>query len=125
VFWLLEDKANFHGEEVVEFLRQLRRRMPRFTVIWDRNQIHGRSKAVKAYLAQHPEVVAEDLPGYAPECNPDELVWCWVKYGRLCNYAAPDTKALRGSVEAELGTLQEQAYELLDFLDYTGLSLAA
>jgi transposase len=125
VFWLLEDKANFHGEEVVEFLKQLRRRMPRFTVIWDRNRIHGKSKAVKAYLAEHPEVVAEDLPGYAPECNPDELVWCWVKYGRLCNYAAPDTKALRGSVEAELGTLQEQAYELLDFLDYTGLSLAA
>lgn len=124
-FWLLQDKANFHGEEVVEFLKQLRQRMPRFTVIWDRNNIHSRSRVVKAYLAEHPEIVVEDLPGYAPECNPDELVWCWVKYGRLCNYAAPDTEALRGSVETELGTLQEQAYELLDFLDHTGLSLAA
>lgn len=124
-FWLLPDKANFHGEEVVAFLKQLRQEMPRFTVIWDRNNIHSRSRVVKAYLAEHPEIVTEDLPGYAPELNPDELVWRWVKYGRLCNYAAPDTRALRESVEAELGTLQEQAYELLDFLDHTGLSLTA
>jgi hypothetical protein len=37
------------------------------TILWDRNQIHGRSKAVKAYLAKHPEIVTEDFPAYAPE----------------------------------------------------------
>src|SRR5262245_13451901 len=26
--------------------------------------------------SRYPEIVAEDLPGYAPELNPDELVWC-------------------------------------------------
>jgi transposase len=124
-FQLLPDKENFHGEEVVAFLKQLRRDMPRFTVIWDRNNIHSRSRVVKAYLAEHPEIVTEDLPGYAPELNPDELVWCWVKYGRLCNYAAANTQALRGSVETELETLQTHAYELLSFLDHTGLKLAA
>ena len=34
------------------------------------------------------EVVAEDFPGYAPDLNPDEEVWSWTKYGRLCNLAA-------------------------------------
>ena len=43
-----------------------------------------------------------DFPGYAPELNPDEMVWGWTKYGRLCNYAAADLTVLRERVEAEL-----------------------
>jgi transposase len=123
-FWLLPDKENFPGEEVVEFLKQWRREMPRFTVLWDRNKIHGKSRVVQAYLADHPEIVAEDLPSYAPELNPDELVWCWTKYSRLANYPAPNLQALRQRVEAELEELRQQAYMLLDFLDHTGLRLA-
>lgn len=123
-FRLLPDKENFHGGEVVEFLKQLRRRLPRFTVVWDRSRIHGKSKAVRTYLAGHPEIVAEDLPGYAPELNPDELVWCWTKYGRLSNYAAPDLGALRERVEAELEYLRGHPDALWDFIDHTELPLA-
>lgn len=94
-FRLLPAKENFNAERIVEFMQQLRGEMPRFTVVWDRSRIHSRSKAVKAYLAEHPEIVAEDFPGYAPELNPDEMVWCWTKYGRMCNWAAPDVGALR------------------------------
>ncbi len=122
-FWLLPDKENFHGEEVVEFLKQLRRELPRFTVIWDRSKIHGRSRVVKAYLAGHPEIVTEDLPGYVPELNPDELVWCWTKYSRLANYPAQSLAAWRERVEAELAELRKRAYMLWDFLDHTGLRL--
>ena len=124
VFQLLPDKENFHGEEVVAFLKLLRHELRRFTVVWDRNQIHSRSKVVRAYLAGHPEIVAEDFPGYAPELNPDELVWCWTKYGRLCNYAAPNLRELRERVEAELEDLRDHPYNLLDFIDHTELPLA-
>src|ERR1041385_2765241 len=34
-FELLPDKQNFHGEEVVAFLKQLKRHLGRFTVVWD------------------------------------------------------------------------------------------
>src|SRR6516225_11662896 len=54
---------NVHGEDVAAFLADLHRRLGRLTVIWDRNQIHSKSKAVKAWLAKHPDVVAEDFPG--------------------------------------------------------------
>jgi transposase len=124
-FQLLPDKENFHAEEVLDFLKALRRRFRRFTVIWDRSRIHGRSRVVRAYLGQHPEIVAEDLPAYAPELNPDELVWCWTKYGRMANYAAPDMRALRERVESELGYLEKHSYDLLDFVDHTELTLAA
>src|SRR3984957_5358108 len=63
LFQLLPDKENFHGAEVVAFLKLVRRQLRRFTVVWDRNQIHSRSKVVRAYLADHPEIVVEDFPG--------------------------------------------------------------
>jgi len=125
LFQLLPDKENFHGEEVVAFLKLVRRHLRRFTVVWDRNQIHSRSKAVRAYLAKHSEIVVEDFPGYAPELNPDELVWCWTKYGRLSNYAAPSVAALREQVLGELEDLQQHPYMLLDFINHTGLPLDA
>jgi transposase len=124
-FQLLPDQQNLHGAEVVAFLRRVRRRLRRFTVIWDRSQIHSRSKVVRTYWAKHPEIVVEDLPAYAPALNPDELVWCWTKYGRLANYAAVDLAALRERVEVELTELRAHAYALLDFIEHTKLPLAA
>jgi transposase len=122
-FWLPPDKENVHGAEVVQFLKQLRTRLPRFTVIWDRSTIHTKSRVVKAYLAKHPEIVAEDFPGYAPELNPEEQVGGWAKCGRLSNDAAPDTAALRASVTAELEELRQHPYELWDFIEHTGLPI--
>jgi transposase len=122
-FWLLPDQKTFHGEEVSS-PKQLRQMLPRFTVIWDRNGIHSKARGVKKYLAEHPEVVAEDFPGDAPELNPDELVWGWTKYGRLSNYAPENLKVLREHVEAELEDLRQHPYDLLDFIDHTKLPLA-
>src|SRR5439155_23614232 len=122
-YQLLPDKENFHGEEVVDFLGQLHQHLHRFTVVWDRNKIHGRSRAVRAFLTEHAGVVAEDFPSYAPELNPDELVWCWTKYERLGNYAPPNLLALREQVQVELEYLRQHPYALLDFLDHTELPL--
>ena len=85
---------NIHAEDVVDFLAELRRRLGPLTVIWDRNQIHSKAKVVKAWLAKHRDVVAEDFPGYVPDLNPDEGVWGWTKYGRLSNLAAENIDVL-------------------------------
>ena len=75
------------GPDIVAFLAELKQQLGGpFTVIWDGSNIHSRSRLVKAYLAKHPELVAETLPSYAPELNPDEGVWGWSKYGRLANF---------------------------------------
>lgn len=88
-FDLLPVHRTVHAEEVAEFPRGLRRRLRGpFTGVWDRHTIHSRAKAVRAYLAKHPEIVAEDLPAYAPQLNPDVWVYSWTKYGRLANLAA-------------------------------------
>jgi transposase len=123
-FELLPDNANVRGEDVVAYLRKLRAalRGP-MTVVWDRNQIHGRSKAVKAFLAAHPDVVAEDFPAYAPELNPDEGVWGWAKYGWLSNLAAEDTDTLRDHLTDLLVELKFRPDLLASFIEETNLPL--
>jgi transposase len=112
---------NARGDDVVAFLKELRRRLGPFTVVWDRNQIHGRSRAVRAWLAGHPGVVAEDFPGYVPDLNPDEGVWGWAKYGRLANLAAEDADELWGWVVDELVEVKHRPELLNAFIRETKL----
>ena len=112
---------NVRGEDVAGFLKELRRRLGPVTVVWDRNQIHSKSRAVRAWLAGHPDVVAEDFPGYTPELNPDEGVWGWAKYGRLANLAAEDKEQLWDCVVEELITVKHRPDLLRGFIQETGL----
>ena len=116
-FMLLGDNKNFHGEEVVLFLQQLKGEVGGpWTIVWDRNQIHSRSRVVKAWLAKHPEVVVEDFPGHAPDTNPDEEVWSWTKYSQLCNLAPADVVELRQRVWDALVALKDQPQLLTSFI---------
>lgn len=125
-FDLLPDDANVKAQDVVAFLRTLKARLGGpFTVLWDGHNIHSRSRLVREYLAKHPEIVAETLPPYTPELNPDEGVWGWTKYGRLANLAAENAGQLRDHVLEELVTLKHEPALLAAFIEETGLSMAA
>jgi transposase len=112
---------NIRGPDVVTFLAELHRRLGRLTVVWDRNQIHSKAKVVKAWLAEHPDVVAEDFPGYVPDLNPDEGVWGWTKYGQLPNLAANDKDDLWNWVVEELVTVKHRPDLLRGFIRQTEL----
>jgi transposase len=78
---------------------------------------------VKAYLANHPEIVTEEFPAYAPELNPDEGVWGWTKYGRLSNLAAENTDVLRDHLIDLLVDLKLDPGLLASFIEETKLPL--
>ena len=102
-FELLPEGLNVTAEDIVAFLNELRRERPGpLTVIWDRHNIHSRARLVKDWLAQQEDVVLEDLPGYAPALNPDEMVWAWLKYGRLSNLTPQEIRGLRDPLLTEL-----------------------
>jgi transposase len=102
-FELLPEGLNVTAEDIVAFLEQLRHEVSGpLTVIWDRHNIHSRSRLVKAWLARQKDVVLEDLPAYAPALNPDEMVWGWLKYGRLANLTPKEAAELRGHLVTEL-----------------------
>jgi transposase len=123
-FDLLPDNTNVHGEDVVEYLRRLKAQVGGpLTILWDGSRVHDRSKAVRAFLAKHPEIRTERLPAYAPEVNPDELVWAWTKHGRLGNLAAQNTDWLRDYIITELSYVREHPELLASFIEKTDLPL--
>lgn len=109
------------GGDVVTFLKDVHRRLGPLTVVWDRSNIHSKSKVVKTWLAKHPDVVAESFPGYVPDLNPDEGVWGWAKYGRLANLAADGVGELWDRVIDELIEVKFRPDLLRGFIRQTGL----
>jgi transposase len=123
-FRLLPDDVNVHGEDTVDFLRQLRRHIPGpMMILWDRGNVHDRAKVVRAYLAEHPEVQTERLPAYAPETNPDESVWGHAKCARLANFAPVDALELRAAIIRKLDRLHRRPELLASFIRHAGIRL--
>ena len=72
--------------QIIAFLGQLRRFLPgKILIIWDRAQIH-RSLRVRRYMETHRDRIATTyLPPYAPELNPAENIWEYLRSNKLAN----------------------------------------
>jgi transposase len=87
----------FRGPTIVRFLQHLLRQIPGpILVLWDGAPIH-RAQVVKDFLAQGAaaRLQLEVLPGYAPELNPAEGVWRYLKHIELRNVCCDDLPELR------------------------------
>ena len=95
LFLRLQDRA-YKSADVVAFLRQLLRCLRgTLLVIWDGAPIH-RSQVIKDFLAAGAakRLRLEPLPGYAPELNPDEGIWAYLKRVELRNVRCQDLEHL-------------------------------
>jgi transposase len=80
-------EGTINSTRVVAFLRHVLRHVPgKVLVVWDGAPIH-RCHQVKQFLAEGAATRLKllRLPGYAPELNPDEGVWQWLKRVALGN----------------------------------------
>jgi len=118
---MLPDNANFHGESIAAFLGILSEWVegPN-TIIWDSVRIHL-AKPVQDHLSAKDGIVTETFPPHAPELNPVDSVWSYIKYGRLPNYTPLDLAELRRTLTAELKRLQRKPHLLFSFRRRTGL----
>jgi transposase len=96
-------------EEVRDFLKALldhfRRRL---LIIWDNGQPH-RSRLVRDYVASTDGMLQlHFLPGYAPELNPVEFLWGWLKRHALANFCADDFDDLRQTTRTKLKSAQRR-----------------
>jgi transposase len=88
--WPCTHDSTIRGPQVLRFLRHLARHVRGPVIlVWDRGNPH-KHQLVRAWLARHPRWAIVWFPPYAPDLNPVELVWSYLKYGRLANFA-PDT----------------------------------
>src|SRR5215467_10482292 len=93
-FHLLSDNDNFRGNSIAAFVSSVRFRIGGpLIIIWDQIPIH-KSYPVEHYVSQHDDIFIESFPPYAPELNPVDYVWAYVKYGRLANYCPKNLNQL-------------------------------
>ena len=84
----------FSASEVVGFLRHLLQSLPgKVLVVWDGGPNH-KGPVMREFLARNKRLWLERLPPYAPELNPVEWVWSWLKYGQLANFVPDDVAEL-------------------------------
>jgi transposase len=94
---MMEQERSFKSQDVVRFLRHLLGQIPgKLLVIWDGSPIH-RGRAVKAFLSSgaSKRLKLEQLPGYAPDLNPDEGIWKHLKYVELKNVCCQNLLELK------------------------------
>jgi len=84
--------ASYDAAAVVGFLRVLLRKISgKIVVIWDGSPIH-RGHEIRDFLKRGAtkRLHLEQLPGYAPDLNPDEGIWNYLKRVELGNVCCRD-----------------------------------
>jgi transposase len=106
---------SYNGTDVVRFLRLLLRKLPgNLLLIWDGAPIH-RSQAVKDFLAHGAakRLHLEQLPGYAPDLNPQEGIWNLLKRRELKNVCCRDLAELAQEFQGAKGRLRHRRATIL------------
>lgn len=110
-------------DRVVEFLQQLLRHLPgHIVLVWDRLPAH-RGAQVRKFLKQHPRLHVEFLPAYAPELNPVEYLWSWLKTNPLANRCSSDLDQLSDDILNGSEPLFTNQATLRGFLQATELPI--
>jgi transposase len=122
LFDMLKDNENYRGDTLVPFLEKMHDtiRGP-ITLLWDAIPIHL-AAPVKHFLHHHQTIVTELFPRYAPDLNPVDKIWFYVKFDCLPNFAPLHLSDLRGQVQRELRRLRHQPKILKSLFQMTNLS---
>jgi transposase len=120
-FQLLVDE-NFNSVAVLRFLKQLARHFAEpLLLVWDRAKIHrGLTTAVFLDVMQWRQF---HFPPYAPELNPVEYVWSYLKTNPLANLACPEVALLARAGRRHARSLQHKLGLLRSFIRHSPLSL--
>ena len=93
------------------------------TLLWDGLPAH-RSRAMRTWLNhQRFWLVVERLPAYAPELNPVEGLWPWLKGSQLANLICPTLQAVAEQAELGIEQVRRTPHLAYSFLRRTGLSV--
>lgn len=94
---------------IVEFLKALHRHLKRrLLIVWDGLQAH-RSRLVREHVdATNGAIELAFLPPYAPELNPVEYLWAWLKRHALANFCPDGLPQLATTARNKLKSAQRR-----------------
>lgn len=117
----------FDGHGIVRFLKHLLRQIPgKLLVIWDGLPAH-RGEAIRSFLAAGAakRLQLERLPGYAPELNPVDGLWHYLKNIELRNVCFPGFGWLADGLTRALGRVRRKTAVLFGLIRHAGYDLLA
>lgn len=111
------------GEFSALFLRQLLHHLKGpVIVVWDRGPMH-KGPAIRELLERNPRLCLEELPPYAPDCNPVEWLWKHLKWDELGNFCPQDLEHLERTLVEKLEAAKADPQRLASFLAGSELTL--
>lgn len=123
LYFRLHSNRNVRTPEVLAFLKILLGQLDApAIVLWDRLQAH-RAKKVKAFVATSSKLRTVHFPPYAPELNPVEYLWSYLKLNPLANLAHFEIADLAQATRSSARSVQNDQVLLRSFLDHSPLSL--
>lgn len=109
--------------QILVFLRHLLRHLRgKIVLIWDGLQAH-RAMQVREFVQQQSRLRVVRLPAYAPELNPVEGLWGWIKGTCLANVCEETLEPVVEHVRRGVRRLRRRADLPWAFLSRTGISL--
>lgn len=107
-FWFCIYEGALNGELFVELLKKMmhRRRKP-VHLILDSLPAHKRVLVRDYVVSTEGRLTLHFLPGYAPDLNPDELVWSHVKRTGPARRPLRKGEKLREKIEEQLAKMQK------------------
>jgi putative transposase len=106
LYFATEPGGFFTADRVAAFLRDLLRHLRgNVIVVWDRGGNH-KGPAVRKLLGKNRRLRLEMLPPWAPELNPVEPIWSWLKSGELANFVPQGTAKLDDEIVERLIALK-------------------
>ena len=117
LYTMTQEQA-FKGPDIVRFLKHLLQHISgKLLVVWDRLPAH-RGKVVRAFLREGgtKRIHLAQLPSYAPDLNPDEGVWNYLKRVELKNVCCHDLHELRTELRKAIARLRHKTDIIQGFI---------
>ena len=123
LYFRLHPDANINATYVLDFLKNLSQQLKcPMVLIWDRFMAHKANK-VQSYIRGSKTLHSEFLPPYAPELNPVENVWGYMKRNPMANDAPYDLLSLTKKARRHGFSLQKKQNLIRSFVKHTPLFL--
>jgi transposase len=102
-------EGSIKKEQIVEFLKALKAHLTQpLLIIWDGLKAH-RSRLVRDHLDNlNGHIQIAFLPPYAPDLNPVEYLWAWLKRHAMANFCPDNLGALHTTARNNLKSAQKR-----------------
>ena len=115
-FWFQTYEGALNAELFIELLKKMMRyRRKPLHLILDSLPAHKKVNVREYAASTQGMLILHFLPGYAPDLNPDELIWSHVKRTGVARRPLQMGEKLRDKIDTQLATLKKMPHLIRSF----------